>query len=414
VIDSVPWVSRAALLGTALAFSLAACSDLDRSPVEPPSGSVGGTDASLPSPEGLDRISVGAAANEGVVLARCETTYRPPTHSGARRAGKVSLRIPVSAYQAAGRRWTTLRYYRYDLRGELSHTAACVLPSSDEAVEVALQRFSLRSALKDGKAEQIGSSLPPVPAPSAPRERPVPRERVLLQEECGTESNPCDDYDPIYNHCAVYPDDPDCQEDEEDEPGEPEPPPDDPPPCDPQFDDCGGGSDPGDGDDEDCDPAEELCDLCGDERDDIIAEYELFPVALSPTCEDFTQTASSVYFSHAELSVTNPYAWSIIRNALIAPASAGYGADRWRQLYGGPRIVESGYRPPAHNDAVDGTSQSRHMFGDALDLRVESRTQAEAEAMVDAAEDANAGFFYIGISSIDGNPGWVHADWRNH
>jgi hypothetical protein len=54
------------------------------------------------------------------------------------------------------------------------------------------------------------------------------------------------------------------------------------------------------------------------------------------------------------------------------------------------------------------------VYGDAADIRVPSRTMAEAEEILAAVGDAHAGYKYIGISPIDGNPGWVHGDWRNY
>lgn len=208
---------------------------------------------------------------------------------------------------------------------------------------------------------------------TVPRERPVPRERVLLQEECGTESNPCDDYDPIYNYCADYPNDPDCQEDE---PGDPGPPPDDDP-CDPRWDDCGGGSDPGDGDDEACDPAEETCDLCGDERDVIIGEYEDFPVNLSPDCDDFANSGGTATFSWPELNgrgpaSTPPYGnlhwgqgqWGIVRASLTTRLEAT------RAHYGKPMAITGGYQCPHGNQGLPGAdANSAHMHGTAADFQ---------------------------------------------
>jgi hypothetical protein len=40
----------------------------------------------------------------------------------------------------------------------------------------------------------------------------------------------------------------------------------------------------------------------------------------------------------------------------------------WRDKIGEPFIITSGYRPPAANAAAGGASNSRHLYGDALDL----------------------------------------------
>jgi hypothetical protein len=151
---------------------------------------------------------------------------------------------------------------------------------------------------------------------------------------------------------------------------------------------------------------------CGDQRDQMIAEYVTFGVNLAPTCSSFTQSAHSVHFSFAELNASNPYSWAIIRFPLTVAESSGFGLDRWRANAGGtPRFVNSAYRAPAHNAAIGGASQSRHMFGDAVDLRNLSQTLAEYTLMSNAANNAGASF----IEPLTGSCGLacIHADWRN-
>lgn len=151
---------------------------------------------------------------------------------------------------------------------------------------------------------------------------------------------------------------------------------------------------------------------CGDSRDQIIAEYAALGGYLSPTCSSFTQTASAAHFTFAELNVNNPYSWAIIRFPLTASASASYGLERWRANAGGvPRYVNSAYRPPQHNQNVGGVPNSRHIFGDAVDLRNVPRTEAEYNLLRNAALDADAGY----VEPLTGSCGYgcVHADWRN-
>lgn len=165
--------------------------------------------------------------------------------------------------------------------------------------------------------------------------------------------------------------------------------------------------------------------LCGDERDQIVAEYydtTFFKPPTNqpganwkPTCASFTQTDSTVYFKHPELRVNNPYAWSILQPSLLAPASLGYGLDRWRELIGVPRIINSAYRPPRYNRLGPARSiarGSRHMFGDAVDLRNESQTLEEWILMRDAARQTSPGY----VEPVDGpcKLACTHADWRNH
>lgn len=162
--------------------------------------------------------------------------------------------------------------------------------------------------------------------------------------------------------------------------------------------------------------------LCSDERDEIIAQYydttyfkpqSNQPGAnWKPTCASFTQADSTKYFKHAELRKTNPHTWTILQSSLLAPDSLGYGLDRWRIEYGASRIINSGYRPPKHNRKEGGVRGSRHMFGDAVDLRNESGTEAEWLLMVDAARRANAG--YIEPRELPCKLNCTHADWRFH
>lgn len=150
---------------------------------------------------------------------------------------------------------------------------------------------------------------------------------------------------------------------------------------------------------------------CGDERDQIKHEYVLFGVNLSPACADFTQSRHSVFFSFNEIN-TGDFSWALVRSPLIAAAASGYGLDAWRTAYGGPRIINSAYRNPVHNAAIGGAPQSRHMFGDAADLRNVSMTTIEWQAMVDAAVIAHPDF----IEPLSGpcQLACVHADWRGH
>jgi len=118
-----------------------------------------------------------------------------------------------------------------------------------------------------------------------------------------------------------------------------------------------------------------------------------------------------VYFSFAEIN-TGDYTWALVRDPLIAAASSAFGLDAWRTNYGGPRIINSAYRNPARNAAVGGAAQSRHMYGDAADLRNQTGTVAEWDAMVRAAKNANADFIEDSLGPC--GLSCVHADWRNH
>ena len=84
---------------------------------------------------------------------------------------------------------------------------------------------------------------------------------------------------------------------------------------------------------------------CGDQRDTIITEYVTYGVGLSPACPDFTQSRHSAYFSFGEIN-TGDFSWALVKDALIAAESSGYGLDKWRSNYGAARIVNSSYRNP--------------------------------------------------------------------
>ncbi len=154
---------------------------------------------------------------------------------------------------------------------------------------------------------------------------------------------------------------------------------------------------------------------CGDQRDTIIQEYVTYGVSLTPQCSWFTLTAHSEYFQFPELKVYDPYSWALIRQPLTINKSYEYGLDRWWQLWGASRISNSGYRSPSHNASVGGAQNSRHLYGDAMDLRNETGTVQEYNSMADAAKygNPNAGASYV--EPLDGPCGYgcVHADWRN-
>jgi len=158
-------------------------------------------------------------------------------------------------------------------------------------------------------------------------------------------------------------------------------------------------------------PGRAVVEGCGDDRSVIFEEYRNYGVGLEPQCDDFTQSARSSYFAFSELN-TGDYAWALIRQPLLSPSASGYGLDKWREAFGGPRHINSAYRNPARNAGVGGAAQSRHMYGDAADLRNDSGSITEWKAMKSAARIANADF----IEPLEGpcGLGCLHADWRSH
>lgn len=150
---------------------------------------------------------------------------------------------------------------------------------------------------------------------------------------------------------------------------------------------------------------------CGDERDTIIKEYKTYGVSLKPTCSFFTQIRGSANFPFSDLN-TGDYSWGLIRDPLTTNAIQ-FGLVEWQSQYGGSMIVNSAYRNPSRNNRIPGSAkQSRHMYGDAVDIRNETRTINEYNQRADAARRSRADYIEPWTGPC-GN-GCVHADWRNH
>jgi hypothetical protein len=157
---------------------------------------------------------------------------------------------------------------------------------------------------------------------------------------------------------------------------------------------------------------------CGDaNKDALIQEYRTYPTdpnsPFIPTCDIFSQFTQSLYFQASELRNGDNYTWALIRVPLTVDHTLGYGLDLWRANYGTSRIINSGFRNPAHNASVPGSAMnSQHVFGTAGDLKNESGGTTEYNNMVTAARNANADF----IEQPSGPCGMacVHADWRSH
>jgi len=150
---------------------------------------------------------------------------------------------------------------------------------------------------------------------------------------------------------------------------------------------------------------------CGDSRDALIQEYATYGVSLHPTCSNFTSSKRTEYFAFSELE-TGDYSWALLRSPFVAAKSTGYGIDRWRYEYGGPRYTNSVYRNPARNRRIGGATQSRHMYGDAADLDNRSGSTSEWWDMYYAAGRAHADW----REPTNGPCGYAchHADWRSH
>ena len=74
-----------------------------------------------------------------------------------------------------------------------------------------------------------------------------------------------------------------------------------------------------------------------------------------------------------------------------------------REATGGPLYANSGYRNVTYNEGVGGAEWSRHLYGDAMDMRSDTVSLSE---LAEICEDFGAGFTKLYDSH-------VHCDWRD-
>ena len=150
-----------------------------------------------------------------------------------------------------------------------------------------------------------------------------------------------------------------------------------------------------------------------DPRTELVYEYRtVYPngtPAWRAGCQDFTNVGGSANFSWAEWSGGSDHqAWAV--------AGAGMFANLESVLtnYGGALRIESAYRCPGRNAAVGGAGNSRHMYGDAVDLTPVSQVWSHAEYLILSLAARRAGATFI--EPWGDGPGQtmthVHADWR--
>jgi hypothetical protein len=102
-----------------------------------------------------------------------------------------------------------------------------------------------------------------------------------------------------------------------------------------------------------------------DELDRLRDEYVTAPKGprLVPPRSSFTQSKGSAHFSFGELN-TGDFSWAIVSDRLLT-ALEGIRSDLGNKAL----ILTSGYRSPKANDSEpDSVQNSRHQYGDAVDL----------------------------------------------
>jgi len=162
---------------------------------------------------------------------------------------------------------------------------------------------------------------------------------------------------------------------------------------------------------------------CTNEEDNIdalVAEYKGKKYANHPKAVDFTKKSSSRsrYFAFNELN-KGDYNCALIDKSLTKKA-IDYGLDLWidKTKAINPNFgfnINSAYRNPVHNISVGGKDNSRHIYGDAVDLNNDSQSLDEYNKRYRAAKQAHADW----LEDFEGKTGpckaeCVHADWRNH
>lgn len=144
---------------------------------------------------------------------------------------------------------------------------------------------------------------------------------------------------------------------------------------------------------------------CGDQRGNIIAEYNQEGVAFTPNCSDFTQSVPSL--SHYSFSQWNSstYGWAILKDTVVSNTYCVVAN------HGSTPPFSSGYRNPVRNLQVSGALNSRHVYGDAVDLDTPNApNNTMYNALRTIAKGGSCGVACVEPRSIA--PNHFHADYR--
>lgn len=151
---------------------------------------------------------------------------------------------------------------------------------------------------------------------------------------------------------------------------------------------------------------------CGDDRDQIIAEYHEFGVPWIPACTNFTSSSPNGQWSFSQLNSGDYPDWAIIQQDLKDGLSA---MDAWlAQHTNGLRVqLTSAYRNPQKEHDVDVGQglryypDSRHQMGDAADMATNG---GNWQSFHDAGKESQP----VACIEPQGESGasHLHADWR--
>lgn len=86
--------------------------------------------------------------------------------------------------------------------------------------------------------------------------------------------------------------------------------------------------------------------------------------------------------------------------------------DPARQKFGGPVLVNSGYRCVSHNQKVGGVPRSQHLVGEAADVSAGS-TQAN-ERLAKIIEEYGRYDQLIRYLDVRGNIRFIHVSWKQN
>ncbi len=121
-----------------------------------------------------------------------------------------------------------------------------------------------------------------------------------------------------------------------------------------------------------------------------------------PECSEIETNISTTNFSFNELNVNNTLTYGIFKSSLRT------GVECVRTENGDvPLTINSAYRTPVRNRAVGGATESRHIYGDAVDFSAPTGSSLRNNA--DTVKTACGAC----REPLSMTPTWVHFDWRS-